>query len=155
MAFQTIRLTTLPVGAALLIGCVETSGPPSQDLAAMMLGEWSYSRPASSTPQTPVLTAGFFVSIVVDSARGMRFWGRVSRWLVGDVGLPANRFGSVSGSLDSAYRIVLQIAPGSAREATGYRVEGEVREDQLIVRASWAGAMPGPFPAGCRFHQLH
>jgi hypothetical protein len=82
----------------------------------------------------------------------MRFWGHVATWFVGDVGLPANRFGPVSGSLDSAYGVVLRIAPGSTPgSAVGpLTIEGEVNGDLLTVHSSWAGVDAGPFPQGCR-----
>ena len=155
MAFRRFPRAALPIVAVLVTACGDSNGPSHQALAAMMIGEWTHSRRSSAPAETPVLNAGFFVSIVIDSARETRFWGRVTQWIIGDVGLPANRFGPVSGTLDSAYGVVLRIEAGSAQGAPAFRIDGEVLEDQLIVHASWTEAGPGPFPLGCRFQRLH
>jgi len=133
----------------------DASGASNEALAAQMVGEWTHARPPSASPQAPSLNAGIFVSIAIDSARGMQFWGRVTRWIVGDVGLSANRFGLVTGTLDAAYGVVLQIEPGSSPIAATFRIEGELRGDLLVVSSSWTDAAPGPFPVGCRFQRLH
>lgn len=155
MAFRRFPRAALPIVAVLVTACGDSNGPSHQALATMMLGEWTHARHPSPPAEVPSLNAGFFVSIGIDSARGMQFWGRVTLWIAGDVGLPANRFGPVQGTLDSAYRVVLRIEPGSAPGATSLRIEGEVRQDLLVVSSSWTDAEPGPFPAGCQFQRLH
>jgi len=150
-----IPLAVLPLSVGAIFACADPSGPPDQALAAMMLGEWTHSRAPSIPPAAPALSAGFFVSITIDSARGSRFWGHVGQWFVGDVGLPANGFGPVTGSLDSAYGVVLQVASGGANGLAVLQIEGQIDGDVLTVRASWMGPEPGPFPSGCRFQRLH
>ena len=150
-----IPLAVLLLSVGVIFACADPSGPSDQAFAAMMLGEWTHSRRSSAPAEAPVLNAGFFVSIVIDSARETRFWGRVTHWIIGDVGLPANRFGPVTGTIDSAYGVVLRIEAGSAQGATAFRIDGDVLQDQLIVHASWTDAEPGPFPGGCRFERLH
>ncbi len=156
MAFRTFRSATLTLAAALVTACADPSGSSDQSLGALMLGEWTHSRNLSTWSDAPSLNGGLSVSIVIDSARDMRFWGHVARWFVGDVGLPATRFGLVSGTIDSAYAVVLRIPPGSTPGWTGgaLTIEGEVEGDLLSVHSSWAGVDQGPFPPGCRFQRL-
>lgn len=160
MTFRTFRSATLTLAAALVTACADPSGSSDQSLGARMLGEWTHSRLLSTRSES--LNVGFSasivfsVSIVIDSARDMQFWGHVARWFVGDVGLPSSRFGLVSGSMDSAYAVVLRIAPGSTPGWTGgtLTIEGEVEGDLLSVHSSWAGVDQGPFLPGCRFQRL-
>lgn len=156
MTFRTFRSATLTLAAALVPACADPSGSSDQSLGALMLGEWTHSRRPSTQSDTPSLNAGFSVSIVIDSARDMRFWGHVALWFVGDVGLPASRFGLVTGTIDSVYAVFLRIAPGSTPGWTGgaLTIEGEVEGDLLSVHGSWVGVDRGPFPPGCRFQRL-
>jgi hypothetical protein len=162
MTSRTFRPATLPLAAALLVtACADPSGSSDQPLGALMVGEWTHSRILSTRSDAPAnlgfsASMVFSVSIVIDSARDMQFWGHVARWFVGDVGLPASRFGLVSGTIDSGYAVVLQIAPGSTPGWTdgALTIEGEVAGDLLSVHSSWAGADQGPFPLGCRFRRL-
>src|SRR6266571_970148 len=67
--------------------------------AAVMLGEWSYAAP-SRIVDPPVLNTGLHVSVRVDSVEGMRFWGRVTLWFAGDVGISPSAFGRIAGRID-------------------------------------------------------
>jgi len=108
---------------------------------------------APSVPaEPPSRNAGLAVSIAIDSATGMRFWGHVARWFVADVGLPATRFGPVSGNIDSTYAAVLRI---QGRQIAALQIEGQVDVDPLAVHPPWTGVEPGPFPSGCRVQRLH
>lgn len=121
--------------------------------SAVMLGEWSYaSRSVAGGGLT--LNAGFRVQIDIDSLDGMHFWGRVTLWFAGDVGIPPTAFGRVSGTLDGRNGVTLVIP----REPTNGRplmVMGEVADDVLTIRDCRAGTERGPFAAGSAFRRLH
>jgi hypothetical protein len=151
MTLRTLPAALLPLAAWCITACMDPTGSAPAP-AAVMLGEWTYARAPSAAGSPPTLNAGLSVAIAVDSASGMRFWGHVARWFVGDVGLPVTRFGPVSGSIDSTSGVVLRI---HGRQIAALRIEGEVAGDVLTVHASWAGVEPGPFPSGCRFQRLH
>ena len=161
MTFRAFRSATLTLAAVVGTACADPSGSSDQPLGALMLGEWTHSRVLSTRSDAPVnvgfsASIVFSVSIVIDSARDMQFWGHVARWFVGDVSLPSSRFGLVSGTIDSAYAVVLRIAPGSTPGWSGgaLTIEGEVEGDQLGVHSSWADVDQSPFPPGCRFQRL-
>ena len=152
MTLPTFTVAALPLAALVITACaVPTASHVAP--AAVMLGEWTYARAPSAQPDFRSLNAGLLVSIAIDSATGMRFWGHVARWFAGDVGIPPNRFGPVSGTIDSAYGVTLRIEPAAAPAQT-LRIEGDVDGDILTVQASWAGVEPGPFPRGCTFQRL-
>ena len=69
--------------------------------SAVMLGEWSYAS-AHVVAAAPDLNTGLRVQISIDSLDGMRFWGRVTLWFVGDVGITPSAFGRVSGTVDGS-----------------------------------------------------
>ena len=92
--------------------------------AAVMLGEWSYRAPrrleAAST-----LNAGLQVRIAIDSLDGMRFWGHVTLWFAGDVGIAPSTFGRVAGRLgDSARATVAAPAPWRKCRRVGWKDSG-------------------------------
>ena len=141
----------LPFAALVITACAQPTAV-GRDPAAAMVGEWTYAQTPSPQSDAPSLSVGLQVSIAIDSATDMRFWGHVARWMVGDVGVPTNRFGSVSGEVDSAYGISLRIKSAAIR---GLRIDGVVEGDTLTVHASWSGGDPGPFPQGGLFQRLH
>lgn len=142
----------LPVAVLLMGACgKEAAGP--QALAAVMIGEWRYARPAPLS-EVPTLNAGLFVTIAVDSAVSSRFWGRVTSWFVGDMGLPLDRFGPVTGDVDDAHGVTLRIASNTTA-MSAHTVRGQVNEDILVVLESWAGVNVGPFPVGGLFQRIH
>ena len=156
MIFRTLTAAVLSlVVPPLVASCADPSTAPAASPALVMVGEWTHSRALNAAADPPSLSAGLSVSIVVDSARGRLFWGHVSRWFVGDVGLAASQFGPVSGTIDSSSGVVMRIAATPAQASLPLRIDGQVTGDLLTVQSSWSGAQPGPFPQGCRFQRLH
>ena len=135
--------------AVLLLGaCTAPAAPPP---AAAMLGEWNYSS-APVAYDRPSLVAGLLVTIVVESADGMHFRGRVTRWFAGDVGVAPDVFGPVTGSMDGNDQVTVLIsrtAPGEPPLA----IVGVLSGDVLTVLESRLEATPGPFPAASRFER--
>ncbi|HWC73689.1 MAG TPA: hypothetical protein VG454_07100 [Gemmatimonadales bacterium] len=153
MTFRSLPGAALSLAAACVTACANptaSSSAPPPPPAAVMLGEWRHTSASAAAP--PSLNTGLSVSITIDSARDVRFWGRVTLWFAGDVGIPASRFGPVTGSVDSARAVLLQI---EVKQAAALRLEGEISQDRLTVHASWKGSEPGPFPQGCTFQRLH
>jgi hypothetical protein len=143
----------LPFAALVLGACAE--GPtalPSPDSLGVILGEWRYAS-ALVVRDTPSLNTGLRVTIVIDSLDTMQFRGRVTFWFAGDVGLPPDAFGPVTGSLDEDGAVTMRITfatPG----APAITILGTVAGDVLTVRESWLGANnPGPFPSGGYFER--
>jgi hypothetical protein len=135
--------------ALLLLGACEAPTAPSP--AAVMLGGWTYDSPTIGD-HAPSPNTGLHVTLAVDSVQGMRFFGRVTRWFSGDVGIAPDAFGPLTGSVDGAGGVTVVIAravPGTPSLTT----TGEIAGDVLTVRDSWFGAEPGPFPSGDRFRR--
>lgn len=145
------RSAAVPLALLLVSACADRATAPDAP-AAVMLGEWRYARPAVYDPLS--LNAGFFVTIAIDSAAEMRFWGRVTAWFVGDVGLSTDRFGPVTGAIDHEHGVTLLIA-AKTTESSAHMVKGEIEGDVIVVSESWAGTNAGPFPIGERFQRLH
>jgi hypothetical protein len=141
----------LPLALLLLSACANPATAPDTP-AAVMVGEWRYAR-AATAHDAPSLNAGFFVTIAIDSAAEMRFWGRVTAWFVGDVGLSPDRFGPVSGAVDLEHGVTLLIS-AKASGTSAVTVMGEVDGDVILVHECWAGANVGPFSVGGRFQRL-
>ena len=120
--------------------------PPS----AVMLGEWSYSS-AQVVREPPDLNTGLRVQIGIDSLDGMRFWGRVTLWFAGDVGIPPAAFGRVSGTVDGGNGVTLVIPRANERSLM---VMGALAADVLTVLECYAGTEPGPFAARTAFIRL-
>ena len=114
-----------------------------------MVGGWRYAQP-TPTSGSPSLSAGFRVEIDIDSIAGMRFSGRVVFWFAGDVGVPLEAFGGVTGHIDEALRVSLEI-PLTDPSVPASRLGGELSGDRLVVQGSWCGDEAGPFPAGSAF----
>lgn len=134
--------------ALLFTGCgTPTALPP----AAVMLGAWSYAG-ESVVADPHSLNAGLHVDIAIESADGGEFAGRVTRWLDGDVGVTPDAFRPLTGSVDGAGGVTLNIA-WTAPGAPALTIVGALHGDALTVCESWAGAGPGPFPSGGSFHR--
>jgi len=115
-----------------------------------MLGEWSYAS-AHVVAAAPDLNTGLRVQISIDSLDGMRFWGRVTLWFVGDVGITPSAFGRVSGTVDGSTGVTLLISRADERSLM---VMAELTADVLTVHECLVGAEPGPFAAGTTFLRL-
>lgn len=154
MAFLTRSSGALPLAALCILACADASGVSEIPTVPSVVGEWTYARaPAPSAPATsPSLNAGLWVTIAVDSAVGERFWGHVARWFAGDYGIPLDRFGPVTGTIDSMNGVILRIAPAMVE---GVTIQARLDVDFLIVDASWTTSAAGPFPQGCMFQRLH
>jgi hypothetical protein len=103
---------------------------PVQGGAAALLGTWEYH-------------GGLQVMIVIDSAAGDRFQGRVTFWLAGDAGSDARAFGPVAGTL-TATRAAFTI-PYTRGGAAPMRVRARLAGDTLTVDDG------RPFATGGRF----
>jgi hypothetical protein len=114
-----------------------------------MLGAWSYSFP-NRIAEAPALNTGLHVRVVIDSLDGTRFWGRVTFWFAGDVGISPSAFGRVAGSIDGVHDVSLMITREPAIERP-LMVMGELAGDVLTVRDCHVGTEPGPFAAGSAF----
>jgi hypothetical protein len=117
-----------------------------------MLGEWSYTAP-HRVSDPPVLNTGLHVSVMVDSVEGMRFWGHVTLWFAGDVGISPDAFGRVSGRVDGHDGVILEI-PRESPAQVAVRVVGELAGDVLTVDGCSSGADPGPFAIGSTFKRV-
>lgn len=117
--------------------------------AAVMLGEWSYAA-SNTVSDPPMLNTGLHVSVMVDSVEGMRFWGYVTMWFVGDVGTAPSAFGRVGGRIDGQSGVTLEIP----RAPRAVWVVGELSGDVLTVRDCYSGADSGPFAVGTTFERV-
>ena len=141
----------LPIAALALGACGEAPAAPEAP-AAVMVGQWQYAR-AVRAVAAPAISAGLFVTFVIDSAGGNAFTGRVTSWFVGDTDISIERFGPVSGTIDEASEVTLTIPVRSA--TAPYTVIGLIADDEIIVMQSWNGPNAGPIPVGGRFQRLH
>lgn len=142
---------TSVLALVVLCGACSSSVVAPVSPAAVMLGEWTYAVP-HQTP-APTLNAGFRVEIAIDSLEGMRFWGRVTLWFAGDVGIAPSTFGRISGRIDeaNAVRLVIPRAPAEDHPLT---VWGELAADVLTIVGCQVGTAPGPFVANSAFVRL-
>jgi len=120
--------------------------------AAVMLGEWSYSSP-QALRESPALNAGLRVQIGIDSLDGTRFFGHVTQWFAGDVGISPAEFGRVAGSIDENNGVILAI-PRAPSNGQPLKVMGKLAGDVLTVVECYAGTEPGPFAASTAFLRL-
>ena len=90
---------------------------------------------------------------MVDSVEGMRFWGHVTLWFVGDVGTSLSAFGRVWGQIDDGNGVMLEI-PRTAPEQAAVRVVGELEGDVLTVHGCSSGAAAGPLTIGATFERV-
>lgn len=114
-----------------------------------MVGHWEYAKPARSTSE-PSLNAGLFVGVDIDSVTDASFYGHVSFWFAGDVGVPVDVFGPVSGTVAGDARVALLITMTNP-QVPPIRVNGVLSGDRLVVEDSWRGNEPGPFPVTSTF----
>jgi hypothetical protein len=128
-------------------GCGAPTAPPP---AATMLGAWNYN--SGLGVDRPSLNAGLHVTLTVDSVAGMACFGRVTRWLAGDVGIGPGAFGPLTGSVDVLGAVNLRI-PWAGPDLPALTVIGVLDGDLLTVSESWFGTAPGPFPAGSLFER--
>lgn len=143
-----LRLAISAFGALCAVRCSDPVGstrPP----ASVMLGEWSYTS-VLPVPDQPSLNAGLQVTLAIDSADGMAFQGRVTRWFAGDVGISLDVFGPVTGSVDRSggFALVFALTPTDLQPIA---VSGALGRDVLTISDSWEGTEPGPFPPGGSF----
>jgi hypothetical protein len=149
---RILRFTSfLPL--VVLFGSACGPGVTSPDSpAAVMLGEWSYAAPHTIS-DAPVLNAGLRVSVMVDSVKGMRFWGHVTLWFAGDVGTSLSTFGRVWGQIDDGSGVMLEI-PRQSPVQVAVMVVGELAGDVLTVHDCYSGADSGPFASGTAFERV-
>jgi hypothetical protein len=93
------------------------------------------------------------VEVAVDSLDGIRFWGRVTLWFAGDVGVPPTAFGRVFGTIDESNGVTLVI-PREPTDAHPLMVLGQLAGDVLTVIECHAGTETGPFAAHTAFLRL-
>jgi len=117
-----------------------------------MLGDWSYTSP-QVVGAAPDLNAGLRVQIAIDSLEGMRFWGRVTLWFAGDVGIPPTAFGQASGTVDGGNGVTLVI-PRQPTNARPLMVTGDLAGDVFTILECHAGTEPGPFVARTAFLRI-
>jgi hypothetical protein len=147
----TLRFTSLIAVVVFLSACTSPIAAPNSP-AAVMLGEWSYAAP-NRTGESPTLNTGLHVVVTIDSLEGMRFWGRVTLWFSGDVGISPSAFGRVSGRIDEHNSVTLEIPrqpPGQA----AVMVAGELAGDVLTVHDCYSGGDAGPFASGTTFQRV-
>jgi len=117
-----------------------------------MLGEWSYAAP-NRIVDPPALNTGLHVSVMVDSVKGMRFWGHVTLWFEGDVGTSPSAFGRVSGIVAGQDGVRLEI-PRAAVAQVAVSVLGSLAGDVLTIHGCSSGAESGPFAIGRTFERV-
>jgi hypothetical protein len=122
--------------------------PPS----AVMLGEWSYRAP-NRIAEPPSLKTGLHVLVMVDSVEDLRFWGRVTLWFAGDVGISPSAFGRVTGRIDEHNGVTLEI-PRQLPAQVAVTVMAELVGDVLTVHDCYSGADAGPFASGTTFERV-
>ena len=150
---QTSRSLT-PAAAVVMVACSMEPTQPVQSVtdaraAAIMAGRWEYTSPRRTTSE-PSLGAGLAVAVDIDSVADASLYGRVTFWLAGDVGVPLDAFGPVTGSVGDANRVslVINLADPSL---SPIRVDGVLNDDRIVVDGSWRGNEPGPFPIASTF----
>ena len=147
---RILRFTSL-LAVVLLCGACGTALTSPDAPAAVMHGEWSYAAP-NRISDPPILSTGIHVSVMVDSAEGMRFWGRVTLWFAGDVGTSPSAFGRVWGQIDDGSGVMLEIPRASPGQAA-VRMVGELAGDVLTIHGCSSGAAAGPFAIGTTFER--
>ena len=148
---RILRFTSLLPVVVLCSACGTAVTSPDS-AAAVMLGEWSYGAP-HRLDESPTLNAGLQVRITIDSLERMRFWGRVTVWFAGDVGIAPSAFGRVAGRLGDSNSVSLEIPRASTGGST-VMVMGELAGDVLTIRNCYSGADPGPFAIGTAFERV-
>ena len=147
---RILRFTSFLSVVVLCSACGTAVTSPDSP-AAVMLGEWSYAAP-NGIVDPPALNTGLHVSVMVDSVDGMRFWGHVTLWFAGDVGIAPSGFGRIAGRIDEHNGVTLEIP----RESRAVMVVGDLAGDVLTVRDCQSGAEPepGPFARGTAFERV-
>lgn len=157
MRTRGARVVGAAWGALLISGCEADQPTANVELAAApaaaMVGEWTHTS-APRARESPSLNAGLTVTIVIDSADGAHFRGRVTLWFAGDVGLSPEAFGPVAGSVDGEGGVTLVI-PSAASGGPPLTVLATIAPSALTVLESRLGGEPGPFPPGARFERTH
>ena len=147
---RILRFTSFLLVVVLCSACGTAVTSPDSP-AAVMLGEWSYAAP-NRISDPPILSTGIHVSVMVDSAEGMRFWGHVTLWFSGDVGTSPSAFGRVWGQIDDGGGVMLEI-PRASPGQLAVSVVGELAGDVLRIHGCSSGANPGPFAIGSTFER--
>jgi hypothetical protein len=99
------------------------------------------------------LNTGLHVVVTIDSVEEMRFWGRVTLWFAGDVGISPSAFGRVAGRIDEHNGVTLEI-PRRSPSQVAVTVMAELVGDVLTVRDCYSGADAGPFASGTTFERV-
>jgi len=147
---RILRFTSfLPV--IVLCSACGTSVTSPDSPAALMLGEWSYAAPSRSS-ESPTLNTGLHVVVTIDSVGDRRFWGRITLWFAGDVGIAPSGFGRITGRIDEHNGVTLEIP----RASSTVMVVGDLAGDVLTVRDCQSGAEheSGPFARGTAFERV-
>src|SRR5258705_13229361 len=148
---RILRFTSF-LSVVVLCGACGTVVTSPDSPAAVMLGEWSYAAP-NRISDPPILNTGLHVSVMVDSVKGMRFWGHVTLWFAGDVGISPEVFGRVSGTVDGQDGVMLEI-PRASHAQAAVSVEGNLAGDVLTIHRCSSGADAGPFAIGSTFERV-
>jgi len=145
------RCFILTIGLTALAACGAPSGPLNPPIAAVMLGDWTYSD-APAPSQEPSLNIGIHVTLTIDTAAGTAFGGRVTSWFVGDVGEPPAEFSGLQGSIDGGRNVRIEFR--RTKSGTTITILGVVAGDVLSIRESRLDDGPGPFAVGNTFDRV-
>lgn len=148
---HTLRFTSLIAVVVSLSACTSSVAAPDSP-ADVMLGEWSYAAP-NRIGESPTLNTGLHVVVTIDSVEDMRFWGRVTLWFAGDVGIARSAFGRIAGRIDEHNGVTLEI-PRQLPGQVSVMVMGELVGDALTVHDCYSGADSGPFASGTTFERV-
>ena len=148
---QSLRFTSLAAVVVLFSSCTTSLVAPDA-AAAVMLGEWSYAAPNRSG-ESPTLNTGLHVVVMIDSVEDRRFWGRVTLWFAGDVGISPSAFGRVAGRIAEHNGVTLEI-PRHSRGQSAVMVVAELAGDVLTIHDCYSGADSGPFASGTTFERV-
>jgi hypothetical protein len=99
------------------------------------------------------LNTGVHVLISIDSVEATCFWGRVTLWFSGDVGISPSAFGRVAGRIDEHNGVTLEIPRRSPGQVT-VTVMAELVGDVLTVHDCYSGVDSGPFAIGTTFERV-
>ena len=104
----------------------ETSAesPPARGVAARLVGDWELRR------DPPQRMPGINLTVTVDSISGARYFGRLSHYFSGNVGIDPRDFEPFADSIGSDKTVVFAM-PTFDREMLGIVMEGIVAGDTI------------------------
>ncbi len=144
----TARLVGSLAACTAVVACSPRHAPPGlQSPGATLLGRWEYMAPARAPAGAPTLGAGILVTLEFDSATGRVAYGRVTRWLSGDVTISPDAFGPVKGTVaDGEIELLIPLTRPGASPITV--LTSRTAADTLAIRQAQRGNESGPFASG-------